>query len=362
MPSLLSPLSVGPLTAQNRVFMAPLTRCRAGPDLAPTELNATYYAQRAGAGLIIGEASQVCAEGIGYPSTPGIHTEAQVAGWRRVVDAVHAEGGLIVCQLWHVGRLSHPDFQPGGALPVAPSAINPGGTARTPAGTKPRVVPRPLDLDEIPHVIEQFRHGAACAKRAGFDGVEVHGANGYLPDQFLRDSSNTRTDRYGGSIANRARFLLEVTGAVCDVWGPDRVGVRLSPSGEYSGMSDSTPRETFGLAVRELSRMGIAFLHLMEKLPSSPPPRDDIPAGYFRPIFDGVLIANGGFDYDRAEHYIRDGHADAVSFGTLFISNPDLPRRYARWQRGERVSLSPADQSTFYTPGARGYTDYPFMQ
>ena len=363
MPTLFDPLRFGPATAKNRVFMAPLTRSRGDADEVPTDLVVRYYEQRASAGLIISEASPISAQGRGYPYTPGLFTPAQVQGWKRVTSAVHAKGGLMYAQLWHVGRLSHPDFQPAGSLPVAPSAINAGGESRTTSGMKPRVTPHALTLAEIPRIIEDYRHASRNALAAGFDGVELHGANGYLPDQFLRDASNHRTDAYGGSIANRARFMLEAAQACIDVWGTDRVGVRLSPSGYYQGMSDSTPKETFSHVVRELAKLGVGYLHIMEKLPSGPPPSADLdlPVSFFRPMYDGVIIANSGFTLERAQHYLREGWADAVAFGKMFIANPDLPERLRRKAHGIEVAFNEPDPTTFYSQGERGYTDYPSL-
>ncbi len=362
MPTLQTPIKIGPLTARNRVFMAPLTRSRGDDHEVPTDLVVEHYRQRASAGLIISEASPISPQGRGYPWTPGLFSPEQVRGWKAVTDAVHAEGGLMFAQLWHVGRMSHPDFQPGGGLPVAPSAIDPGGEARTPAGLKPRVAPRALDIGEIPGIMEDYRRAAANAKAAGFDGVELHGANGYLPDQFLRDSTNHRTDRYGGSISNRARFMLEAAQVCIDVWGASRVGVRLNPSIITPGMTDSTPRETFGHVVHELGKLGVAYLHIMERVSYDlTPPSDEgnINVGYFRPMYDGVLIANSGFDLQKSQRYLDNGWADAIAFGRLFIANPDLPERLRRQASGEPVTLNEPDRSTFYTRGAKGYTDYP---
>ncbi|MDF5728622.1 MAG: alkene reductase [Rhizonema sp. PD38] len=286
--NLLSPYQLGNLKLPNRTIMAPLTRNRAGEGNVPYQLNVTYYVQRATAGLIITEASQVSPQGLGYANTPGIHSPEQIAGWKLVTDAVHQEGGRIFLQLWHVGRISHPDLQPEGALPVAPSAIKPSGEAMTYEGMKPFVTPRALDTSEIPGIVEQFRKGAENALEAGFDGVEIHGANGYLIDQFLRDGTNQRTDKYGGSIENRARLLLEITEAVIDVWGAKRVGVRLSPSGTYNDMHDSYPQETFGYVVKALNQFDLAYLHLLE--PSEADLRhggNPIPTNYFRPMYQG---------------------------------------------------------------------------
>lgn len=357
MPDLFTPLPLGPITLKNRVLMAPLTRCRAQPDASPGDLAPLYYSQRAGSGLIISEATCIAPEAHGYPTTPGIYTPAHVTAWRRVTDAVHAAGGRIFCQLWHVGRYSHPDFQPGGALPVAPSAINPGGTCRTPSGPKPRVTPRALDTHEIPEIIDQYRHAAACALDSGFDGVELHGANGYLPEQFLRDGTNTRTDRYGGSLLNRSRFMLEAAEAIISIWGNHRVGVRLSPAGAHGETDDSNPLATYSHIVKELSRLGVVYQHIME--PWGDDDLKDLTAAVFRPLVNNALITNANFDYEKATAYVREGLADAVAFGKAYISNPDLAQRFQRF--GKDAPITPWDTSTFYTPGERGYTDYPAL-
>ena len=351
---LFAPLAVGAITAPNRVLMAPLTRNRAGRDGVPGALAPEYYRQRASAGLIVTEATQVSQAGQGYASTPGIFTPAQVAGWRKVTDAVHAAGGRILLQLWHVGRISHPDLQPGGALPVAPSAIKPAGGTITYEGQKPFVTPRALETDEIAGVVEEFREGAANAKAAGFDGVEIHAANGYLIDQFLRDGTNKRTDRYGDSVANRGRFLLEVVDAVVGVWGADRVGVRLSPLGSFNDMSDSDPAATFGHAIATLDRFGLAYLHLVEAFGAELSAEQQTLLHGLRGRWHGVYIANGSYTRESAEKAIADGHADAITFGKLFLANPDLPQRLA-----SRTPLNEPDQSTFYGGDHRGYTDYP---
>lgn len=372
MPDLFTPLRLGPITLPNRVVMAPLTRCRADERLAPHPLNALYYRQRAspqeGAGLIVSEASQISMQGRGYPSTPGMHTPEQVAGWRLVTDAVHAEGGRIVCQLWHVGRISHREYQPEGGLPVSSWPAAPAGVGRLPDGSRaPRPTPRMLSLEDIRAVLDDYRHAARCALEAGFDGVELHGANGYLPDQFLRDGVNQRTDRYGGPVQNRARFHIEAFEALAEVWGADRVGVRLSPSGSYADLNDSDPLATYSYLVRELGRRGPAYLHLMEAVPAwqarsraEIPGYRPIPVRELRPLFDGVLIVNAGFDYASASLALREGWADAVAFGTLFISNPDLTARFRRLAQGHAdTPFNTPDESTYYTPGEKGYTDYP---
>ncbi len=355
--SLHSEYKLGPLSLPNRLVMAPMTRNRAGAGHVPTDLVKTYYEQRASAGLIITEASQVAPEGVGYPNTPGVYSREQVAGWQSVTEAVHRAGGRIFLQLWHVGRISHPLFQPQGALPVAPSAIAPVGESYTPEGLKPFMTPRALETREIAGIVGQFRRGAENAKEAGFDGVELHGANGYLVDQFLRDGTNRRTDGYGGSVENRSRFLLEVTSAIIDVWGPDRVGVRLSPSGTFNDMKDSNPLTTFSHAVRELDRLGIAALHLVEGNEADVRHGGTIvPTSQLRPLFHRTLIVNGGYDAARAESVVQEGRADLVSFARPFLANPDLPRRF-------KISapLNTPDPSTFYGGNEKGYVDYPAL-
>jgi N-ethylmaleimide reductase len=352
-----SPFRLGPLELPNRAVMAPMTRNRAGPGNVPTALNATYYAQRAGAGLIVSEATQISPQGIGYPGTPGIHSAAQVAGWKLVTDAVHGAGGRIFLQLWHVGRISHPLLQPGGALPVAPSAIAPAGQAWTTNGMEAFVTPRALETGEIPGIVEDYRRGAANAREAGFDGVELHGANGYLIDQFLRDGTNKRTDRYGGSAANRAQFLIEVTEALIDEWGGERVGVRLSPTNPYNDIADSNPAATFSTAARELNRLGVAYLHIVEPGPGDPVAAGELPdIRFFRKIWHGPLIANKGYDLERANAVLREGAADLVSFAALYLANPDLDQRFRRGG-----PFNPPDRKTFYGGAAKGYTDYPAL-
>ena len=349
LPELFTPVRIGAIECPNRVFMAPLTRCRATPGSdAPHELNALYYSQRASAGLIVSEATQVHPQGKGYMRTPGIYSTEQEAGWRHITDAVHRAGGRIVAQLWHVGAISHPDFQPGHQLPVAPSAVNPGGTVYTEAGKRERVTPRALLLEEIAAVVAAFRRGAEVARRAGFDGVEIHGANGYLLDQFLQDSTNRRTDAYGGSLVNRARLMLEVVDACVAVWGAGRVGLHLAPRGDAHTMGDSDPLATFSYVAAEAGRRRIAFLCLREHAgPGRIGPR-------LRAAFGGPLIANETFTKETATDAIAKGEADAVAWGQLFIANPDLPLRFRL-----NAPLNPPDPATFYAPGPKGYTDYP---
>jgi N-ethylmaleimide reductase len=352
---LLTPVRLGDFELPNRVLMAPMTRKRAAAGNVPTELNATYYAQRASAGLIVTEATQVSPQGVGYPDTPGIHTDAQVEGWRLVTRAVHQRGGRIFLQLWHVGRISHPDLQPGGALPVAPSAIAPAGEAQTYAGPKPFVTPRALAAGEIAGVVGDFAAGARRARDAGFDGVEIHGANGYLIDQFLRSGSNTRTDAYGGPPANRARFLLEVAAAVVEAWGGGgRVGVRLSPVSPFNDMRDDDPLGTFSYAAAALNEFGLTYLHVVEQRPVPVGGPHATPA--LRRAFRGPLVLNGGFDRDSAEAALRAGEGDAVAFAVKFLANPDLPRRLAA---GAPLNLP--DRATMYGGGAAGYIDYPAL-
>ncbi len=350
---LLSPFSHGPFNFKNRVFMAPMTRSRA-PERVPNDLMVQYYTQRASAGLIITEGTQVSEQGIGYVFTPGIHTEAQIQGWRRVTDAVHDAAGLMFSQLWHVGRVSHPDFHDG-KLPLAPSAIGFKGQVYTHKGPQDTVTPQAMTLDDIKQAIAQFKAGAEAAKAAGFDGVEIHGAFGYLPAQFLEDGSNQRTDQYGGSIENRARFLLEVTDAVIAVWGSDRVSVRLSPRIPYNGMSDSQPEASYLYVVEQLETRKLGILHFME--PAHLPEGVSPLAPRVRELFTGLLLLNTGYDQKSAEQVTDQGGADAVSFGALFLANPDLPERFKRG-----ASLNPPDRATMYGGQAQGYVDYPALE
>jgi len=364
-PSLFSPLEVGPYQLAHRVVMAPLTRMRAArPSLAPRPLNADYYAQRATAGgLIIAEASPVMATGFGNPGVPGIWSEQQIEGWRKVVGAVHAKGGIIFLQLWHVGRVSHSSFQPGGALPVAPSAIaiSTEFKAMTADGkVSAYETPRALETAEIAGIVAAFRHAAKNAMAAGFDGVEIHGANGYLLEQFLQSRSNQRTDRYGGSIENRARLLLEVTQAAIEVFGASRVGVRLSPYGIANDSGEADPMPLYSHVVHALSPLGLAYAHFIEPRSSGAGRAEvnwqNVPSAMllFRPLWKGVLIAAGGFSGEAAEAAVAQGHADAVAFGRIFISNPDLPRRLRHG-----YPLTPYNRATFYGGEETGYTDYP---
>ncbi|AOS45681.1 N-ethylmaleimide reductase [Lacunisphaera limnophila] len=349
MPQLHDPLRVGALALPNRIIMAPLTRCRASAGRVPNDLMRDYYVQRASAGLILTEATAVDPMGVGYPDTPGIWSEDQVAGWQRITAAVHAAGGRILLQLWHVGRISDPVYLDG-QLPVAPSAIAPAGHVSLVRPLKPFVTPRALELSELPGIVAAFRRGAAHALRAGFDGVEIHGANGYLLDQFLQDRTNRRTDNYGGSIENRARLPLEITDAVVGVWGADRVGYHLAPRGDSHDMGDSDLAATFGHLARELGRRKLAFLCARESLEA---PRL---GPQLKRAFGGVYIANQNFTAETAAQVLAAGEADAVAWGKQFIANPDLPRRL---QLG--APLNSPDNASFYGGTAQGYTDYPAL-
>ena len=357
---LLAPTTLGDLKLANRIVLAPLTRGRAGDNFVPQPMNAIYYAQRASAGLMISGASQVARNGLGYPNTPGIYTQEQVEGWKQITRAIHDKGGKIFLQLWHAGRVVHPYLLEEGDIPVAPSAIAADYLADLPHGQFPHVTPRELSLEGIAEIIEQFRTGAKNAKEAGFDGVELHAGNGYLPDQFLQDNSNHRTDKYGGSLENRARFLLEVTQALIDVWGRSRVGVRLSPSSTFNDMHDSNPKATFTYAVRELDRLGIAYLHIVEpRVKNNVTIEDDgtgIGAKFFRPFFSNTIISAGGYTRELGEEALANNNADLIAYGRLYVSNPDLPERFAR-----NAQLNDYDRSTFYSRGEKGYIDYPSL-
>lgn len=349
MPDLFEPLVAGDLHLRNRIVLSPLTRARASEGRVPNDLMAEYYVQRSGAGLIITEATSVTPMGVGYEDTPGIWSEEQVEGWKKITAAVHAAGGLIVLQLWHVGRISDPSLL-GGALPVAPSAIAAPGHVSLLRPVRPYVVPRALETDEIPGIVEAFAAGARNAKRAGFDGVEIHGANGYLLDQFLQSGSNHRTDRYGGSVENRSRLMLEVADACIAVWGASRVGMHLAPRCDSQGMGDANPAETFGHVAKALGERGIAFLCAREH------PGPDSLGPALKRAFGGVFIANQGFTKQTAQEWLDAGDADAVAFGTSFLANPDLPERFAR-----NAPLNAPNPSTFYAKGSTGYTDYPTL-
>ncbi|MEJ1978991.1 MAG: alkene reductase [Acetobacteraceae bacterium] len=355
---LFTPITLGDgLTLANRIVMAPLTRSRAGKGDVQGALNAEYYRQRSSAGLIVSEATNISQQGKGYAFTPGIYTEDQVAGWKLVTDAVHGAGGRIVCQLWHVGRISHPSLQPGGGLPVAPSAVKPEGQAFTETGFQPLVTPRALETSEIPGLIADYAHAADCAKRAGFDGVEVHAANGYLIEQFLRQKTNHRTDAYGGSIENRARLLVEATAAAVDVWGGKRVGIRLSPVSPANDMGGAAgdAQPLYEYVVGQIDRLGLGYMHVIEGATQGP--RDNIPFDYtqLRSLFSGLYMANNGYDLTLAETARELGRADLIAFGRAFITNPDLVERLRAG-----LPLAPAtDKTHWYGGGAEGYTDYP---
>ena len=359
--ALLRSVSLGNLMLKNRVAMAPLTRRRATDNYVPTEIMATHYQQRASAGLIIAEATNISLQGTGYMNTPGIYTPQQIEAWKSVTKAVHEKSGKIFLQIWHVGRVSHPLLQEDGNLPVSASAIKADGKQKTPEGHKEMVVPRALETDEIPGIVLDFKNAAINAINAGFDGVEIHAANGYLIDQFLHNGSNIRTDKYGGSIENRARFLFEVVEEVSKAIGPEKTGIRLSPSGIFKDMFDSNPIELYEYIISKLDDYNLAYLHILEPMVALEPAhkyekylKEVTP--HFRKFYKGLLITNCGFDFHSGNRIIENGHADMVAFGKLFISNPDLVERF---ERG--ADLSPWDVDTFYTNGPKGYTDYPFM-
>jgi N-ethylmaleimide reductase len=357
MPSLYEPLDLGGLRLRNRVFMAPLTRNRALPDGVPGPWAATYYRQRSSAGLIVTEATQISAMGKGYVNTPGIYLPEHVAAWRGIVDSVHTAGGRIFLQLWHVGRISHASLLPAGGVPVAPSAIQAGAKTFTSDGFVDVSMPRALTPDEIRATVQDYRRAAANAQAAGFDGVEIHAANGYLIDQFLQSGTNQRTDEYGGSVANRVRFLAEVVRAVADVWTPSRIGVRLSPRGTFNDMHDDHPDRTFMAALGAAAAAGLGYLHVVEASPDDAAPGRDWAALFARMRQDwpGAYVANGGFDGPGGEGAVRSGRADAVAYGRSFIANPDLPERLRFG-----APLNEPDSSSFYGGTERGYTDYPF--
>jgi len=356
---LFDPVKVGPYTLPNRIVMAPMTRSRAKAGFVPSDMAPKYYAQRATAGLIVTEATQVSPEGIGYVHTPGIYSREQVSGWKKVTDAVHQAGGRIFLQLWHVGRISNRSLQPDNQLPVAPSAVAPKGESMAiDYKMVPYEAPRALETNEIAGIVAAYREGAENALEAGFDGVELHGANGYLIDQFLRDGTNQRTDQYGGSVENRARFLLEVTQAVVDVWGGQRVGVRLSPNAAFNDMHDSNPRAIFGHVAKSLERFNLAYLHVTRAAPGEDVPGGPIDADFFRALYRNPIITAAGFtSKEQAEAAVKTGNADLVAFATLFISNPDLPVRFR-----QNAPLAEADRTTFYGGDAKGYIDYPSLE
>jgi len=360
---LFQPLTMGNLTLPNRVLMSPLTRSRASqPGDIPNDMNTHYYQQRASAGLILSEATQVSPQGKGYAFTPGIHSPEQVDGWKNITDAVHLAGGRIHMQLWHVGRISHTELQPDGQLPVAPSALKPEG-AKTyisaDSGMVDVLEPRALETHEMAGIVEQYRQGALNAQKAGFDGVEVHAANGYLLEQFIKSGSNHRTDEYGGSLENRLRLPLMVIETVIDVWGKDKVGVRVGPTGSFNGMHDDNPIETFTAFAKHLNDLGIAYLEVVEDSfqgnHASGRPENIIDA--IRAAYKGTYIANGAYTAEEARTRISEGRCDLVTFGRPFIANPDLPERFR-----QNAPLNEWDDSTFYGGGEHGYTDYPTLQ
>jgi len=352
--TLFTAFTLGDLELPNRMIMAPMTRNRAAEGNVQTEMNAEYYRQRASAGMIITEATQVSAEGVGYPATPGIHNQAQVDGWRKVTDAVHEENGLIFLQLWYCGRISHPSLLPDNQTPVAPSAIQPDGEAFTLEGMQRFVTPRALETDEISQLVDQYRVAASLAKEAGFDGVEVHAANGYLIDQFLRDGSNKRNDKYGGSVENRMRLLNEVLDAVLESWPSNRVGIRLTPENSFNSMSDSDPLAHFSYFIEQLNSRNLAYLHILEG--DMMTQQRTLDYRVLRKLYHGPYIANNGYDQQRAEQSLADDAADLIAFGVPFLANPDLVKRY---QTG--AELNTPNQETFYGGADEGYTDYPFL-
>jgi N-ethylmaleimide reductase len=360
-PILLEPLNTGKLEQRNRVVMAPLTRRRATDDHVPTEIMRIYYEQRASAGLIVAEATNISLQAVGYMNSPGIFSQQQIEGWKPITKAVHTKGGKIFLQLWHVGRVSHPLVQPDLQLPVSASALKVNNIINTPMGHKEMVVPRALETEEIAGIVTDYKTASLNAMEAGFDGVEIHGANGYLPDQFLHDGSNIRTDTYGGSIENRSRFILEVVDACCSAIGSDRVGIRLSPSGSNQGMFDSNVVELYEYLIQKLNDFNLVYLHLMEPYAPLDPPEKyahylKVVTPYFRKYFKGTLITNVGYNFEIGTKILEEGFADLVAYGKLFISNPDLVERFAKG-----ADLNPWDKDTFYYGGAKGYIDYPFF-
>jgi len=347
---LFSTIKLGKQTLKNRIIMAPLTRCRSDENNIPTEMNRIYYQQRASAGLIISEGTQISPQGAGYPNTPGIYNDQQIKAWKKITEAVHAEGGRIFLQLWHVGRVSYPGIQPNDEPPVAPSAIKAEGEY---------VQPRALEIHEIEDVVLDYKDAAENALAAGFDGVEVHAANGYLIDQFLRDATNKRTDQYGGNYQNRSRFLFDVLDAVIGVWGSDRVGIRLSPTNTFNGMSDSNPEALFSYVVERLNPLNLAYLHVLEGSIHSADEAEEnssFESRSLRNIYNGIYMANNGYNKDSAHQAIAMGSADLVSFGNLFISNPDLPERFLK-----NAALNTTDLDSRYGGDEKGYIDYPLL-
>ena len=349
--SLFDAVSLGDLRLANRIVMAPLTRGRAGESRTPNPMMAEYYSQRASAGLIISEGTAISEQGYGWTGSPGIYTQAHAKGWKQVTDAVHQKGGRIFLQLWHTGRVSHPHFQ-NGITPIGPSAIAAIGDAYTPLGKEPYVTPRAMTQQDIAAVVGEYARSTELSKEAGFDGVEIHAANGYLIDQFIRDGSNQRTDAYGGSTKNRLRFLMEVTEAVVGAWSANRVGVRLSPTSSFNSMSDSNPDATFTAAAAVLNKYGLAYLHVLDE--DNDDRGQDRIALRMRKLYAGTYMLNQNYDFNSGTHAIKAGHADLISYGRHYISNPDLVERFRNG-----IPLSPLDPSSLYQGGAKGYTDYP---
>ena len=357
--TLFDPITVGAIISSNRMFMAPLTRCRATMEHVPTPIMGEYYAQRAGAGVIISEATGISQQGLGTPFAPGIWTDEQTEAWKPVIERVHKAGGKIICQLWHMGRIVHPDFL-GGEKPVSASATTAPGSVRTYQGKRDYEEARPFEVSEIPGLLDDYQKAAENAKKAGFDGVQLHAANGYLIDQFIRSGTNLRTDEYGGPIENRIRLLGEVTQRLVDVWGSDRGAVRLSPNGDSQGADDATPVETFTAAAKLLDQIGIAFLELREPPAHGTYGNTDIPpvSPDIRPVFKGPLVLNSDYFYDNATAALADGKADAISFGRTFMTNPDLPERFRAGAELNPIDFTP----TWYSQGPEGYIDYPAME
>lgn len=353
---LFTPIKIGKYTLKNRIFMAPLTRCRSIENNVPNDLMAEYYAQRASAGLIISEATQISPMGIGYPCTPGIHTDEQIQGWKKVTQAVHDKEGKIFLQMWHVGRISHSSYL-GGELPVSASAIKPAGEVYTFEGMREYETPRVLSIPEIQEIVKEYGKAAKNAIEAGFDGVEIHSANGYLLDQFLRDGTNVREDAYGGSVENRSRFLFDVITEVVSAVGADRTGLRLSPSGTFNDMTDSDPQKHFTYVCERLNDFDLAYLHVIDALEADIRHGANVMAlSLIRDTYKGVLITNGAYDKERGTTTVGNNQADAVAYGTLFIANPDLPERFKA-----DAHLNEPDPNTFYTQDEKGYTDYPTL-
>jgi N-ethylmaleimide reductase len=357
--TLFDPITVGAIEAQNRMFMAPLTRCRSTMEFVPTPIMGEYYSQRAGAGVIISEATGISQQGLGTPFAPGIWNDAQTEAWKPVIEQVHKAGGKIICQLWHMGRIVHPDFLDG-EKPVSASATTAPGSVRTYQGKKDYAEARPLEISEIPALLDDYQNASENAKKAGFDGVQLHAANGYLIDQFIRSGTNLRTDEYGGPIENRIRLLGEVTQRLVDVWGSDRVAVRLSPNGDSQGADDATPIETFTAAAKLLDKIGIAFLELREPPAHGTYGNTDVPpvSPNIRPVFKGPLVLNSDYFYDNATAALAENKADAISFGRTFMTNPDLPERFRAGAQLNPIDFTP----TWYSQGPEGYIDYPTMK